>query len=77
MPTTGSPEAGGWWKTPLGGADRAPTPGNDGVVLQNEQVVCVPNESHTNPSREAKHQQELLKDYFNHVGPLAERKDRI
>ena len=25
----------------------------------------------TNPSREGKHQQELLKDYFNHVGALA------
>ena len=51
-----------------GGADRAPTPGNDAAALQNEKTVCVPNENYRNPSREAKHQRELLKDHFNHVG---------
>ena len=48
-------------------ADRAPTPGNDVAAQQNEQAVYVPNENYRNPSREAKHQRELLKDYFNHV----------
>ena len=38
------------------GADRTPNPGNDGVALQNEQVVCVPNDNYRNPSKEAKHQ---------------------
>ena len=43
-------------RTHQGRADRAPTPANDGVDLQNEQVVYVPNENYRNPSREAKHQ---------------------
>ena len=34
------------------------------------------NENFRNPSREAKHQQNLLKDYFNHVGVLAGQEDR-
>ena len=58
-------------------ADRAPTPGNDVVAQQNEQAVYVPNENYRNPSREAKHQQELLKDYFNQVGAFAKQEDRI
>ena len=49
-----------------GVADMAPNPGNDGAIPQNQQAVYVPNENYMNPSREAKHQQELLKDYFNH-----------
>ena len=57
--------------THLGGADRAPTPGNNVVAQQNEQEVYVPNENYRNPSSEAKHQQELLKDYFNYMGALA------
>ena len=28
------------------------------------------SENYRNPSREAKHQQKLLKDYFNHVGDI-------
>ena len=51
-----------------GRADSAQTPGNDVVALQNGQEVYVPYENYSNPSREAKHQQELLVDYFNHVG---------
>ena len=60
-----------------GGADRAPTPANDVAALQNEHVVYAPNENYRNPLREAKHQLELLKDYFNHVGALDGQKDRI
>ena len=33
-----------------------PTPANDVVSLQIEQVVYVPNENYKNPLREAKHQ---------------------
>ena len=53
------------------GADRAPTPVNDVAALQNEQVVYVQqfvDDNCRNPLREAKHQQEVLKDYFSHVG---------
>ena len=50
-------------RTHQGTADKAPTPGNDVATHQNEQAVYVPNQN----SREAKHQRELLKDYFNHV----------
>ena len=39
-----------------GGADRNPTPANDVVTLENEQVVYMPDDNHRNPSREAKHQ---------------------
>ena len=60
-----------------GGADRALTPANDVAALQNEQVVYVPYGNYRNPSRETKHQQNLLKDYFNNVGTLAGQEDRI
>ena len=30
-----------------------------------------------NPSREAKHQRDLLKDYFNHMGVLAGQEDTV
>ena len=52
-------------------------PENDVVALQNKQTVYVPNENNGNPSREAKHQQELLKDYFSHVRALAGQEDSI
>ena len=35
------------------------------------------HENLRNPSREAKHQQDLLKDYFNHLGALAGQADRV
>ena len=57
--------------------DRAPNQANDVAALQNEQAVHVPNENYRNPLREAKHQQELLKDYFNHMGALAGQEERI
>ena len=64
-------------RTQLGGADRAPTTADDIVTLQNEQVVYVPDDNYRNPLKEAKHQQELQKDYFNHLGESAGQEDRI
>ena len=54
-------------RTHQGEADRAPTPE---AALQNKQVVYVSDDNYRNPSREARHQQELLKDYFSHVWAL-------
>ena len=53
--------------THQGGVDIAPTPENDVVTLRNEQVVYVPDDNSRNPSREAKYQRDLLKDYFKHT----------
>ena len=39
--------------------------------------VYVPNDNYRNPSREAKYQRDLLKDYFNHMEALAGQEDRI
>ena len=58
-------------KTHQDGTDRAPTTADDIAALQNEQVVCVPEDNYRNPLREAKHQRDLLKDYFNDLGALA------
>ena len=63
-------------RTHQGGADRASTPVNHIATLQNEEVVYVPADNYRSPSKEAKHQQELLKDYFNHVVALVGQ-DRI
>ena len=60
-----------------GGANRAPTTANDVVAQQNEQVVYVSEDNYWNPMREAKHQRELLKDFFNHLGALAGEENRI
>ena len=57
-------------RTHQGRADRASIPANDVAALQNKQVVYLPNENYRNPSREAKYQRELLKDYFNHMGAI-------
>ena len=59
------------------GAGRAPTQVNEVAALQNEQVVYVPDDNYRNPLREAKHQQDLLKDYFSHMRALAGQEDRI
>ena len=64
-------------RTHQGGVDRAPTPGKDRAALRNEQVVCVLDDNYRNHLREAKHQWQLLKDYFSHVGALAGQEDRI
>ena len=56
-----------------GGADRPPTPADD-IPPQREQTH---KGNIRNPSSEAKHQQDLLKDYFNHVGTMAGQEDRV
>ena len=58
------------------GADRAPNLADDIAALQNEQVVYVPDD-YRNLLREAKNQQDLPKDYFDHLGVLAGQEDRI
>ena len=58
-------------KTHQGGADRGAATANDIAALQNEQAVYVPDDHYRNLLREAKHLQELLKDYFSHIGALA------
>ena len=63
--------------THQGRADKAPTPINDVAIQQNKQAVYVPNEHYMNPSREAKHQREQLKDFYIHMGVLALQEDRI
>ena len=50
---------------------------HDIAGLQNKQVLYVPDDNYRNPLKEAKHQQDLLKNYFNHVGALAGQEDRI
>ena len=55
----------------LGWCRQDTNPAHDIAALQNEQVVYVLNENYRNPLMEAKHQLDLLKDYFNHVGALA------
>ena len=55
----------------------APTPADDIQPPQADLVDNRPDENFRNPSREAKHQRELLKDYFNNLGALAGQEDRI
>ena len=59
-----------------GRANRAPTPADDVAALQNEQVVYVPDNNYRNPLKETKHQQDLLKHYFNHHDDLAGQENR-
>ena len=60
-----------------GGGDRPPTPADDIVAPQADQGQQGQHENFRNPSREAKHQRDLLKDYFNHVGALAGQEKRV
>ena len=60
-----------------GGADRSPTPANDILAPQANQREQGHNRNFRNPLREAKHQRDLLKYYFNHVGVLAGQEDRV
>ena len=53
------------------GADRPPTPADDIQAPQADQGEQGHNCNFRNPSREGKHQRDLLKDYFLHVGALA------
>ena len=59
-----------------GGADRPPILVDD-IQPQGDQGEQRHHENLRNPSREAKHQRDLLKDYFNHVGALAGQEDRV
>ena len=49
-------------------ADRPPTPADDIQPHQGDQGGQGHQENFRNTSREDKHQRDLLKDYFNHVG---------
>ena len=60
-----------------GGADRSLTPANDIQPPQADQGERGNNRKFRNPSREGKHQRDLLKDYFNRVGRLAGQEDRV
>ena len=62
------------------GADRPPTPltpADDIQAPQADQGEQGHNRGFRNPSREGKHQRDLLKDYFNHVEALAGQEDRV
>ena len=54
-----------------GASDRPPTPADNIQPPQADQGGRGHHDNLRNPSREAKHQRDLLKDYFNHVGALA------
>ena len=60
-----------------GGADRPPTPADDIIASQADQGEQGHHENLRNPLREAKHQRDLLKDYFNHMRALAGQEDRV
>ena len=64
------------WRSHQGGADIPSTPA-DIQPPQGDQGEQRHQENFRNPSREAKHQRDLLKDYFNHVGVLAGQEDRV
>ena len=59
------------------GADRPLTPADGIQPPQNDQGEQGQNQNFKDPSREAKHQRDLLKDYFNHLGALAGQEDRV
>ena len=63
--------------TDQGRVVKAPIPADDKAAIANEPAVYVPDENHWNPWREAKHQRDLLKDYFSHVGALGGQEGRI
>ena len=60
-----------------GEGDRPPTPADDILAPQADQGEQGHHENLGNPPREAKHQRDLLKNYFNHVGALAGQEDRV
>ena len=63
-------------RTHQGRPDRAPNSDEDIAAIANEAAVYVPHENHSNPSRKAKHQRDLGKAYFDHVGALSGQEDR-
>ena len=60
-----------------GGGDRPPTPADNIQPPQTDQGEQTHCENFRNPLREAKHQQDLLKDNFNHLGALAGQEERV
>ena len=58
-------------RTHQGRRTRAPTPAVDIEAIANEAFVYVPDENCWNQPREAKHQLNLLREYFDHIGALA------
>ena len=60
-----------------GGAERPTTPADGIQPPQNDQGEQGQDENVRNPSREAKRQINVLKDYFNNLGALAGQEDRI
>ena len=57
-----------------GGTERPPTPADDIQPPQGDQAEQGQDENVGNPSRKAKCQRNLLKDYFNNLGALAGEK---
>ena len=64
-------------RTNQGGLDRPPAPADDIAAIANKPVVYVPNENYRSPLREAKHQRDLQKGYFNHLGALNWQEHRV
>ena len=60
-----------------GGGDRPPSPADNIQPPQADQAEHGQNDNFRNPSREAKHKRDLLKDYFNNLGAMAGQEDRI
>ena len=61
----------------LGGEDRPPTSADDKIPPQADNVANRPDKNFRNSSREAKHQQDLLKNHLNNLVVLVEQGDRI
>ena len=57
-------------------ADRPLTPADD-ILGAGQADNGGNNDSQRNPSRLAKRQRDLLKDYFNNLGAMAGQEDRI
>ena len=57
-------------RTHQGGLDRATTPADGIAAIANEPVQYMHDKNCRNALREAKYQQDLLTDYFSHVGAL-------
>ena len=59
------------------GADRPHTQADDIQPPQAHKGKQGHNRNFRNPLKEGKHQLDLMKDYFNHVGVLAGQEDRV
>ena len=52
-------------------------PPDEVAAILNEPVVYMADKNDRNPSRKAKQQQDLLKDYFNHFALAGRRKSEM